>query len=297
MGHGETITQRSGTRYFVPSSSYWPVVGCGGLFLFFFGAAHWLHDVWYGPYLLSVGLLTILLMLFGWFARVIHENHSGLYTADNDRVFRWGMAWFIFSEVIFFSAFFVALFYVRLYVVPMLGGETRPVTHITLWPDFVAQWPLLSNPDNVEYLGAQSLASPWAIPALNTVLLLSSGVTITLAHWGLRRQWRWVLIVGLILTVALGATFLYLQANEYREAYEAHGLTLNSGVYGSLFFLLTGFHGAHVTIGTTMLVIILIRSMLGHFTPDNHFAFQGVAWYWHFVDVVWLALFVFVYWL
>lgn len=291
------MEQINESRYYVPSPSFWPFVGCFGLFTFFVGAAHWLHFVWYGPYLLFLGLTIILMIMFGWFSRVTKENKSGLYNSQVDRSFRRGMFWFIFSESFFFLAFFGALFYTHYWSVPILGGEYYPLTRIILWPDFSFEWPLLTNPDNFLYRGANTGAEPWGIPAVNTLLLLSSGGTLTWAHWGLRTNRRKVLIAGLILTILLGFTFLAMQANEYYEAYTEHQLTLNSGVYGSLFFLLTGFHGAHVTIGATMLTVILVRSMLGHFTPDNHFAFQGVAWYWHFVDVVWIALFFFLYWL
>ena len=137
----------------------------------------------------------------------------------------------------------------------------------------------------------------WGIPAINTLILLTSGVTVTWAHWGLLNSNRKQLIAGLAMTVALGIAFLCLQAYEYHHAYESLGLTLGSGAYGATFFMLTGFHGFHVTLGTIMLIVILLRSMKGHFTADHHFGFEGVAWYWHFVDVVWLLLFVLVYWL
>ena len=196
----------------------------------------------------------------------------------------------------FFGALFATLFYTRLWSVPELGGELYPITNILLWPDFVAQWPLLKNPENHTFLGANSIGNTWGIPALNTLLLLTSGATLTFAHWGLIRGRRSMLILGLILSILLGSIFLYCQAMEYHESYTIHGLTLNAGSYGSTFFILTGFHGAHVTIGALILTVILCRSFAGHFTADNHFAFQAAAWYWHFVDVVWLMLFVFVYW-
>jgi cytochrome c oxidase subunit 3 len=137
--------------------------------------------------------------------------------------------------------------------------------------------------------------SAWGVPALNTVLLLTSGVTVTLAHWALKARDQAKTVLWLAATVLLGATFLGFQAFEYHHAYTEMNLTLGSGVYGSTFFMLTGFHGFHVTIGTIMLLVITLRAAKGHFTPDSHFAFEGVAWYWHFVDVVWLGLFIFVY--
>lgn len=284
-------------RYFLPGPSHWPVIGCAGLFMTLVGAAHWLHDARIGPYIFILGLAVTGFMLIGWFRRVIEENQAGSYNTWVGRSFRFGMAWMIFSEVLFFAGFFAALFFVRFWSVPELGGEIYPLTNLILWPDFRPDWPLLRNPDNAKYLGAEAVSNPWAIPALNTLLLLSSGVTITLAHWGLMHEKRRVLVVGLILTIVLGVGFLVLQGNEYYDAYTIDGLTLNAGIYGSTFFLLTGFHGVHVTIGAIMLTVILGRSIAGHFTPASHFGFLGVTWYWHFVDVVWMFLFVFVYWL
>jgi cytochrome c oxidase subunit 3 len=192
----------------------------------------------------------------------------------------------------FFGAFFGALFYARALSVPWLGGDGHgALTNYFLWPHFSAAWPT-NGPAAVG--GAFPTVSPWGIPLLNTLLLLSSGVTITIAHHALRAGNRKQLLIFLALTVLLGATFLGYQAHEYAEAY-SHNLTLGSGVYGSTFFMLTGFHGLHVTLGAIMLTVIWFRCAKGHFTKDNHFGFEAVAWYWHFVDVVWLGLFLFVY--
>ncbi len=291
------MTNNTYTAYYIPAPSYWPALGCAGLFTLFVGAANWLHYEWFGPYLFFLGFSIVVLMLLGWFSHVIAENQHHVFTDQTDRAFRRGMKWFIMSECFFFGAFFGALFFTRYWSVPLLGGAYNPVTHHLLWPHFSAHWPLLNNPDNSLFTGAKVAASPLGIPIINTLLLLSSGVTLTVAHWGLRHRRRKLLIGFLVLTILLGLSFLVCQGYEYYRAYTEHGLTLNAGVYGSLFFLLTGFHGAHVTIGATMLIVILGRSIAGHFSPDNHFAFQGVAWYWHFVDVVWLLLFILVYWL
>lgn len=243
------------------------------------------------------GGAILLIMLFGWFGTVIRESESGLYNDQVDRSFRWGMAWFIFSEIMFFAAFFGALFYARHYSLPWLGGEgARVSTGAFLWPGFEAVWPFSANgPGQIggefEYMKA------WGLPALNTLILLTSGATLTWAHWGLKENKRFHLIVGLFVTVGLGALFLSFQAYEYSHAYHELNLTLGSGIYGSTFFLLTGFHGLHVTLGAIMLTVMLVRSIFGHFTPRDHFGFEAAAWYWHFVDVVWLILFVFVYWL
>jgi len=284
--------------YYVPEPSYWPLVGSIALTTTLVGAANWLHHHWYGPYLFFGGLGILFIMIFGWFRLVIKESLAGLYNEQVEHSFRWGMIWFIFSEVWFFAAFFGALFFSRLVTVPFMGGELyNPITHYLLWPNFEAIWPLTTNPDNTMFAGAYSIMNPWGIPAINTALLLSSGVTITWAHWALKKNDRRHLIIGLGLTILLGSIFLGFQAYEYIEAYTHFNLTLNAGIYGTTFFTLTGLHGLHVTIGTIMLIVIWLRSIVGHFTPDDHFAFEGVAWYWHFVDVVWLFLFVFVYWL
>ena len=279
--------------YYLPAPSHWPIVGSVGMFLMLFGFASFLHGS--SMWLMLAGAAIIIFMLFGWFGTVINESLSGKYNAQVDTSFRMGMAWFIFSEVMFFAAFFGALFYARMWAIPWLGGGSNNVmTHELLWPGFEAVWPT-NGPGDVG--GDYQSMGPWGIPAINTLLLLSSGVTITWAHWGLKKADRTQLILGLMATVALGVVFLVLQVYEYYHAYHELNLKLTSGMYGSTFFMLTGFHGLHVTLGVTMLFVILIRSMKGHFTDEHHFAFEAVAWYWHFVDVVWLGLFIFVYWL
>jgi len=283
--------------YYVPKPSHWPLVGSIGLTTMLVGAASWLHADWYGPYIFTLGLFILVFMMFGWFGQVIYENEKGLYDLQVDRSFRWAMSWFIFSEVCFFGAFFGALFFSRYWTVPLMGGEMHPITHFTLWSDFKAEWPLLINPDNQTYVGAHEGMGAWGLAAINTFILLSSGVTITWAHWALKLNKRFQLKAGLICTIILGVMFLFLQAYEYHEAYTEMNLTLDAGIYGTTFFMLTGFHGLHVTIGTIMLMVILGRAIKGHFTPERHFAFEAVSWYWHFVDVVWLFLFIFVYWL
>ena len=168
------------------------------------------------------------------------------------------------------------------------------MTHALLWADFTEAWPS-NGPANIG--GEFETIPAWGLPAINTMILLASGVTVTLAHWALKKDNRKGLILWLLATVVLGYGFVYLQAIEYMHAYQELNMTMGSGIYGSTFFMLTGFHGFHVTMGATMLLIIMLRAMKGHFTEENHFAFEGVAWYWHFVDVVWLGLFIFVYWI
>ncbi len=284
--------------YYLPEPSPWPVIGTFGLFFLLGGLALLINEIPYGPWVMGFGFLVVLVMLIGWFGTVIREGEAGRYNEQVDRSFRFGMAWFIFSEVMFFAAFFGALFYARIYSVPWLGGEGEKLsTHALLWPGFEALWPLLELPSVEGYTEALAPMGAWGLPAINTLILLSSGVTVTAAHWGLLHANRRQLIVGLLLTVALGILFLVLQGLEYTHAYSELGLKMTSGIYGTTFFMLTGFHGFHVTLGAIMLALVLGRSMAGHFTPDSHFAFEAVAWYWHFVDVVWLLLFVFVYWL
>ncbi len=283
--------------YYVPHQSHWPIVAASGLFLLMFGTGQMInHPDSPLRWLSVVGALIIIWMFFGWFRNVIEESMAGLYDEQMDRSFRWGMGWFIFSEVMFFAAFFGALFYVRQLAVPWLAGEgSNAMTHALLWPDFVAQWPLMTPPDTSAYSGPQQIIDPWHLPLINTVLLVTSSVTLTFAHHALRANKRGALASWLALTLLLGAAFLVIQAEEYIEAYTQLGLTLESGVYGGTFFILTGFHGLHVTMGSIILLVMLLRILKGHFTPQHHFGFEAAAWYWHFVDVVWLGLFLFVY--
>jgi cytochrome c oxidase subunit 3 len=240
-----------------------------------------------GYVVLAIGFAVLIYMMFGWFGTVVRESESGKFNKRVDMSFRWGMSWFIFSEVMFFAAFFGALFYMRVISVPWLGDFDNKL----IWPDFTATWPV-AGPGMKEQFTPMAA---WGIPAINTLILLSSGVTVTLAHWALKKNNRGALIGWMVATVALGATFLCLQAYEYGHAYTELNLKLTTGAYGATFFMLTGFHGFHVTVGTIMLLVILLRCVAGHFKPDHHFAFEGVSWYWHFVDVVWIALFFSIY--
>jgi cytochrome c oxidase subunit III len=282
-------------KYYIPHGSKWPAVGAVTLFLTMFGTAAVLNGWDVGPWIAWLGLAGVAYMFFGWFGTVIDESQRGLYNAGVDRSFRMGMTWFIFSEVMFFAAFFGALWYARHLSVPWLGGEgSRLTTNVFLWPGFEAGWPS-NGPAGVG--GDFATIPAFGLPAINTAILLTSGVTITIAHHALKAGHRGVLKLFLALTFLLGFAFVGLQAEEYIHAYRELNLTLGSGVYGSTFFMLTGFHGLHVTLGAIMLLVIWLRVMKGHFTPTHHFAFEAVAWYWHFVDVVWLGLFIFVYWL
>ena len=288
-------------KYYVPAQSKWPIVGTVALLTTVYGLGTWFNDLKadraesHGPLIFFLGALLIAYMMFGWFGAVVREGRAGLYSHQMDRSFRWGMSWFIFSEVMFFLAFFGVLFYVRYWVGPWLDGEGDKGVSAMLWPNFEFSWPLLNNPDPKLYPAAEGTISPWGLPLINTILLVSSSFVLTWAHHALRKGHRKQLKLGLGITVLLGATFLSLQIEEYIHAYTELGLTLGSGIYGATFFMLTGFHGAHVTIGAIILTVMLVRSFRGHFTPDQHFGFEAAAWYWHFVDVVWIGLFIFVY--
>ena len=276
-------------HYYVPNPSPYPVILSTGLFFLALGFILKINSFALGQWSMLGGFALIMYVLFAWFGKVISESEGGIYKKWEDKSFRTGMVWFIASEVAFFAAFFGALFYMRQLSVPWLA-HLDPT--FTPYPDFTGVWPS-AGPKGAAFtpMGA------WGIPAINTLILLTSGATVTWAHWGLIKNKRSQLVAGLFMTVALGISFIALQAFEYHHAYTELGLTLGSGAYGATFFMLTGFHGFHVTMGTIMLIVILVRSMKGHFKPEHHFGFEGVAWYWHFVDVVWLGLFVFVYWL
>jgi cytochrome c oxidase subunit III len=285
----------SQVRYYVPPPSPWPPLTALGLALMLGGFAHVLHQGHWLP--MAAGSLVLIYAIVRWFGAVIGETQAGLYNAQADRTFRIGMVWFIFSEVLFFAGFFGALFYLREFAVPWLGGYGDKGAAHLLWPDFVSRWPLLEMPRSADFQVPRAAMGPMGIPAINTAILLLSGLTMTLALWALKRDARRRLTAWLIATIALGATFIALQIHEYLYAYQELGLTLRSGVYGSTFFMLTGFHGLHVTLGLIMLLTILGRVLKGHFTPREHFGFEAVSLYWHFVDVVWLGLYLFVYWI
>ncbi len=290
-------------EYYVPDGTYWPIIGSIGITTLFVGFANQMHSVEWGDSLMGLGLAITIFMMFGWLGQVVKESTSGTYNSQVDRSFRWGMSWFIFSEVMFFAAFFGALFYARQLSVPWLGGADNNVFTPELWDGFSATWQQVAfnTPGAILQSGTAvsvptQLVDVWGLPALNTALLLLSGVTLTLAHHALRADHRNKIIGWLVTTIVLGVLFLGFQIAEYGHAYH-DGLKLTSGIYGSTFYILTGFHGFHVTVGVIMLTVILYRVQKGHFSADNHFGFEGVAWYWHFVDVVWLGLFIFVYWL
>lgn len=276
--------------YFVPDSSKWPVLAGLSLLITMAGASAWVNGVSWGMAVNMIGLISFLVVLYFWFGDSIAESEGGLYSARIDVSYRWSMSWFIFSEVMFFAAFFGALFYARSITMPWLAD----LDHKVLWPDFAAAW---GNTGPAGVVDKFQTMGPFPIPTINTALLLASGVTLTISHHALRAGERGKTALWLFATVLLGAIFMGFQVYEYMHAYSELNLKLTSGIYGSTFFMLTGFHGFHVTMGAIMLSVVLYRVLKGHFTADHHFGFEGAAWYWHFVDVVWLGLYVVVYWL
>ncbi len=291
-------TPTAGTTpyYYIPAPSRFPVQVAFGFLLIIFGAAQWINGANWAAYLVLVGFVIWLAVLYQWFRTAVAESESGLYSDRIDVSFRWSMSWFIFSEVMFFAAFFGALYWARVHSVPALGN----LDHQILWPDFKAIWPSAGGGVTASPAGTVepfATMGPWPLPTINTAILLTSGITLTIAHHALIAGRRAKTIAWMWVTVVLGATFVCVQAYEYFHAYTDLNLKLNSGIFGSTFFMLTGFHGFHVFVGMLMLTFITLRLMKGHFTPQRHFGFEGAAWYWHFVDVVWLGLYFLVYWL
>jgi cytochrome c oxidase subunit 3 len=276
--------------YFVPAPSNWPMVGMIAMILTTFGATMFVNRVAGGGYVILLGFAVLIYMMFGWFRTVVGESETGTYNRKVDVSFRWGMSWFIFSEVMFFASFFGALFYARVITLPSLGD----FDHKVLWPDFTAAWPHAGPAGTVETF---TKIHAWPLPTVNTILLVTSGIWLTIAHHALRDNNRSKTAFWLFLTLLFGFSFVAIQAYEYTHAYHELNLKLTSGIFGSTFFMLTGFHGFHVLVGAIMLTVVLSRVLSGHFKPDHHFAFEAAAWYWHFVDVVWIGLYIVVYWL
>ena len=291
-----STAQGSTPYYFVPGPSSHPVMAAIGLFFVILGASQWMNGHGWGAWSLALGLTWWLTVLFFWFRDSVRESEGGLYSRKIDYSYRWSMSWFIFSEVMFFGAFFTALWWARAHSLPGLGS----LENALLWPDFKAVWPSLaagvtgSPADVVEPF---TTMTPFWLPTINTGLLLTSGVTLTIAHHALRDNLRGRALIFMWATVLLGVTFLFVQGYEYFHAYSELNLKMSSGVYGSTFYMLTGFHGFHVFVGMLMLFFITLRLQKGHFTADSHFGFEGAAWYWHFVDVVWLGLYILIYWM
>jgi len=306
------------SSYYVPEQSKLPIITATGMGLMAYGAASWV--VGNGNIVFTAGLVIMALVMFKWWSIVIDENMRGLANDQLKQSYVLGMLWFIFSEVMFFAAFFGALFYLRVIVNSWLGGDAAIgifddtptdaalANNALLWPGYEADWPPMVTPDqaangaNATFTGPdEAMSFPgWSkllswLPLWNTVILVTSSITVHIAHTGLKNNNRKQFIGWLGLSVLLGIIFLVLQVEEYVHAYQHMGLTLESGIYGTTFFMLTGFHGAHVTLGTIMLLIALIRAIKGHFSNEDQFGFEAASWYWHFVDVVWILLFFVVY--
>jgi cytochrome c oxidase subunit 3 len=281
--------------YYVPEQSKLPIWMAIGMATTVTGAALWMNGS--NAMMFLAGCLVLAATLYQWFSIQITENHQGLAGPQLKRSYVWGMGWFIFSEVMFFAAFFGALYYIRGLNIHWLAGEGAFESTQMLYDNFTASWPLMSNPDNSLFPGPEDVIHATGLPLINTILLLASSITLTISHHALIAGKRKPMQIWLGVTILLGLLFLYFQAIEYHEAYTELGLTLNSGIYGTTFFMLTGFHGAHVTIGTFMLIVMFFRGQKGHFKSEDHFGFQAAAWYWHFVDVVWVCLFILVYWI
>ncbi len=278
MAHATHTEKHDSDTYYVPHGSPWPILGSIALFTLMLGAASYLNE-WAPGYAFIPGFSLLALMFVLWFRTIINENEAGTYNMQVDKSFRMGMMWFIISEVMFFAAFFGALFYARQLSVPWIGGDgVKIFNKLLLWQDYNPGWPT-NGPQRLggHEDGTFSVIPAFGLPALNTLILLTSGVTITIAHHALRARNRAVLTVFLAATFLLGFLFVGLQVTEYHEAYAELGLKLSTGIYGSTFFMLTGFHGMHVTVGAIMLLVIWCRVVKGHFTPERHFGFEAVA--------------------
>jgi cytochrome c oxidase subunit 3 len=261
--------------YHLVDPSPWPAIGAVAAFITAVGAVHWMHG---GHWVfMTIGLLGVLYTMFMWWRDVIAEAHKGDHTPVVGLHLRYGMILFIASEVMFFVAWFWAFFDASLFT-----DEAIQASRVTetggIWP-----------PKGVEPF------NPWHLPLVNTLILLTSGTTVTWAHHALLNNDREGLKWGLAATVVLGLLFTAVQAYEYVHAAFAFSRDNGGNIYGSTFFMATGFHGFHVIVGTIFLIVCLLRALKGDFTPKQHFGFEAAAWYWHFVDVVWLFLFACIY--
>lgn len=271
--------------YHLVEPSRWPILGAIAAFMSAYGLILFMHDE--GHLLLLLGLGALGLVLIGWWHDVIREAEKEQHHNPIVQIgLRYGMALFIASEVMFFVAWFWAFFDGAFY-----PGDSASAEMISRTEVFGGEWPPADMREKV--------FNPWSIPFLNTLILLSSGATITWSHHALREGNRPHFLYGLILTIVLGISFTILQAHEYDIAQFTFAFDEEAGtggLYSSTFFMATGFHGLHVIIGTVFLLVCLLRALAGHFTPKHHVGFEAATWYWHFVDVVWLFLFTFVYW-
>jgi cytochrome c oxidase subunit III len=296
--------------YHLVNPSPWPVVGSVAAFCTAVGLIIWMRSMGTGaglfgvrgPGVFAIGFFAILLTMIFWWRDVIKEANGGDHTPVVQLHLRYGMILFIASEVMFFLAWFWAYFDASLFpndidtlanVNEAVGMVQRNALLGGQWPPVPVEGTEATLPSTGAPIGGyfKGTFDPWGIPLVNTLILLSSGCTVTWAHHSLLKNDRRGLVIGLVLTVILGMIFTALQAYEYHHAAFSYG----GHIYGSTFFMATGFHGAHVIIGTIFLLVCLLRAIAGHFTPQQHFGFEAAAWYWHFVDVVWLFLFACIY--
>ena len=277
--------------YHILPPSPWPLVASIAATIMMIGAVMWMKGLFGLPagtnWVFFSGLAGVLFSMFGWWADVIKESRQGDHTPVVSLGLRYGMVLFIASEIMFFAGFFWIFFEMAIF------NEARTlIPEFGNWTDTAAAWSTWA-PRGVDVLDA------WQLPLLNTVILLLSGTTVTWAHHALQVGDRKAAKIGLAITIALGALFTAVQAYEYyhilHENLFFNEEALNSTLYGSIFFMATGFHGFHVLVGTIFLTVCLIRLMAGQMSAEKHFGFEAAAWYWHFVDVVWLFLFAFVY--
>lgn len=281
-----TETQGSFTPYFVPSPSLYPNVINWGLFLLALGFVLKLNALG-GVLLMLAGVVLILYGSLAWVGDVVCENESGRYQKWEDRSFRVGMGYFIGAELVFFTAFILALMYLRVFAIPALGATPD------LWPGFAGTWPT-SGPAGKSFTPIDA----WGVPAANTLLLLLSAASIAWSRAGIVKNNRGQMGVGILITLMVGVVFIASQLLEYGHAASKFGVEITTGAYGSMFYMLTGFHGIHLLAGLILLVAVLLRSFVGHFSPEHHFGLDAVAWYWNFVVVApGLLVFIYFYWL
>jgi len=277
---------RNELHYYVPDPSAYPAVVNAGLFFLALGFVLKLNSLALATPSLLTGALVTVYGAVAWIGRIIGENETGRYHEWEDRSFRIGMGYFIAAELMFIAAFLAALLYTRGFALPGLHAADL------LWPGFEGKWPS-SGPAGKPFTPLNA----WGVPAVNTLLLLISAATAAWARAGLIKNNRGQMTAGLLLTIVLGATFLVQQLLEYGHAYDL-GVLIGTGAYGTMFYTLTGVHGLHLVFGLVMLLVILFRDLIGHFTPERHFGLDGVAWYWNFVVVApGVLVFVYFYWL
>jgi len=263
--------------YHILPPSIWPFAGALSGFIMLFGAVMWMKD--YTPYMFFIGLIGVLYVMYAWWAEVIVESHQGDHTPVVQIGLRYGVIMFIASEVMFFSAWFWSFFKHAIY--PMADVADKAAARVATANGFDGVWP----PAGIETF------DPWHLPLINTLILLTSGCAATWAHHAVQEDDREGLKWGLLIAVLLGILFTVTQAYEYSHAAFGFG----GNIYGANFYMATGFHGFHVIVGTIFLAVCYFRALKGHFSPDRHIGFEAAAWYWHFVDVVWLFLFLAIY--